>query len=241
MLRIAICNESAVYGEMIEKVVCEWSLQRQLNIQIRRFVTGEEILADIEQTGYFNIVLMDTGLRGNISGIDTAEKIRQIYEYFCLIFVSGEDKYYKEVLRLHPFQYLEKPISKRKLLDSLNQAVDKYQLIHETFSFRFKGTAYCVRLSEVLYFASDKRIIRICMEDGREYVFYGKLDELEEEIQKYTSRFFRVHQSFLVNGRQIEQYHSRFVIMRKGHRIPISTERKGYAAEIGVKNYNFGC
>lgn len=234
MLRIAICMETESYGRLVERTIDEWALQQQLNIQIKVFLTGEEVLVDIEQTGYFDIVLLDTCLKGNMSGINTAKKIRQIYEDFCLIFISGHDKYYKEAFRLHSYQYLEKPVVKGILLESLSQIAERYHVMNETFVFRFKGMAYCIRLSEVLYFTSDKRVIRICMEDGREFVFYEKLDELERQLQKYSSRFFRVHQSFLINGGQVEQYHPRFIVMRKGQRIPVSTDRKG------LKNYIYG-
>lgn len=231
MLRIAICMETKSYGELLERVIDEWALQEKLNVQRKMFLTGEEVLADIEQTGYFDVVLMDTGLKGNMSGINTAEKLRQIYKKFCLIFIAGHDKYYKEAFRLHSYQYLEKPVGKRILFESLNQAAE-YHLMNETFVFRFKGKAYCIRLLEVLYFTSDKRVIRIHMEDGREFVFYEKLDELERQLQKYSSRFFRVHQSFLINGRQVEQYHSKFIVMRKGQRIPVSTDIKGLKSYI---------
>lgn len=241
MLRIAICNGSAAYGGLVEGVICEWAQQRQINIQTRRFVTGEEILADIEQTGYYHIVLMDTCLSGKMSGIKTAETIRQIYEYFCLIFMSREERYDKEIFRLHPFRYFEVPIVRGNLYESLNQAVDRYQLMCEIFVFRFKGMTYCIRLSEVLYFVSDRRIIRIRMECGREYVFYGKLAELEKELEKYTIRFFRIHQSYLVNGRQIEQYHSKYVVMRNREMIPVSTDRRGSIPMDRIKNYIYGC
>lgn len=234
MLRIALCNEKASYGELLKRSIGEWALQRQINIQMKSFESGEEVLADIEQTGYFDIVLMDTALKGNMSGIDTAEGIRQIYEYFCLIFMSGHDRYDRRFLNLHPFQCLEKPVAKGKLFESLNRAVDRYRFLYEIFAFRFKGMTYCIRLQEVLYFASDRRVIRICMENGREYIFYEKLDELEKELQNYTAKFFRIHQSYLINGRQVEQHHPRYVVMRNKEMIPVSVDKRGNARALVI-------
>ncbi|MGN0377727.1 MAG: LytR/AlgR family response regulator transcription factor [Suilimivivens sp.] len=227
MIRIAICMETESYGKAVIGTVLEWAVQGQYNIQPKLFLTGEEVLADIEQTGYYDIVLMDMILKGKMSGMDTAREIRQIYKYFCLIFLSKQENYCNEVFRLHPFEYLEKPVRKRYLSESLSQAVESYHFMYETFAFRFKGRSYCIRLSEVLYFASDKRVIRIYMEDGIEYVFYGKLDELERKIEKYAARFFRVHQSYLINGKQVAQYHPKYVIMRNRKMIPISMDRRG--------------
>ncbi|MGN1180135.1 MAG: LytR/AlgR family response regulator transcription factor [Suilimivivens sp.] len=237
MIRIAICMETENYGKAVRDTVLEWAVQRQYNIQPRVFMTGEEVLADIEQSGYYDIVLMDMELKGKRNGMDTARQIRQIYQYFCLIFLSKQENYCNEIFRLHPFEYLEKPVRKRWLTESLSQAVESYHLMYETFAFRFRGRAYCIRLSEVLYFASDKRVIRIYMESGREYVFYEKLDELERKMEKYTSRFFRVHQSYLINGGQVEQCHTKYIIMRNREIIPVSVDRREKAGEIGIKNY----
>lgn len=241
MLRIAVCSEKAAYGELIEQSVKEWALQRQLNIQTRNFESGEEILADIEQTGYFDIILMDTALKGNINGMDTAERIRQIYEYFCLIFISGNKKYDKKIFELHPMRYLEKPVVKGKLFEGLDWAVDNYRFLYEIFAFRFRGVTYCIRLREVLYFASDRRVIRICMENGSEYMFYEKLDELEKKLQKYTIRFFRIHQSYLINGRQVEQHRPKSVIMRNKEMIPVSTDRRSVVETPEFKSYIYRC
>lgn len=236
MIRIGICSETAAFGDLLKRNIEEWGKRQRTNLQIKLFVTGEEILADIEQTGYFDILLMDTRLNGSISGIDTAWKVRQIYESFCLIFMFGKEKMYKEVMKLQPFRCLDKPIRKADLFEGLTQAADRYRLLQEIFVFRFKGITYCIRLREVLYFTSDRRVIRIYMENGREYVFYEKLDELEKKLQNSTAEFFRVHQSYLINVRQVEQYHYRFVIMRNKETIPISPDRRDIIKKKESKN-----
>ena len=66
------------------------------------------------------------------------------------------------------------------------------------------------------------------MENGREYLFYGKLDELEKELLKYSFRFYRIHQSYLINGRQVEQFHPRYVVMRNREKIPVTRTKKSW-------------
>ncbi len=59
MLRIAICDDAAAYGDWLAGFVEEWALGRRLNIQLRTFISGEELLADIEAKGYYDVVIMD--------------------------------------------------------------------------------------------------------------------------------------------------------------------------------------
>ncbi len=241
MLYIAICDDMEDYGELLAEIVAKWALERQINVQMKRFVSGEELLADIEATGYFDIILLDIVLNGGMDGIATARKIKEIYQHVCLIFISQHDTYYKEVFQVHPFQYLEKTASVKWIMEVLDQAEGNYRYLNEIFTFRFKGTTYSIRLREVLYFASDKRIIQIWMENGKVYTYYEKLDELQNKLEKYNNRFLRIHQSYLVNGRQILQFHPKYVVMQNQNILPISTGNKNsivqYHMELLHKNY----
>lgn len=241
MLRIAICDDVASYRELLAGIIEKWAVRRQINIQLKMFVSGEDLLADMEVTGYFDIVLLDIILEGGMDGVSIAQKIKEIYKHICLIFISQYDNYYKEAFQVHPFQYLEKTTSEKRIMEVLDQAEGNYRYLNELFVFRFKGTTYSIRLQEVLYFTSDKRIIQICMERGDVYTFYEKMGELQNKLERYNNRFLRIHQSYLVNGRQILQFHPRHVVMQNLDILPISSENRNrivkYHMELLRKNY----
>ena len=226
MLRIAICDDAAAYGDWLEEFVKGWAMERRFNIQIGKFISGEDLLADIEATGYYDVVLMDIVLRGGMTGSHTAERIKKIYKHICLIFVSQYDDYYKDVFHIHPFQYLEKAEQKGRLAESLDQAVGFYRYTKEIYTFQFKGINHGILLYEVLYFVSEGRVIRVFLENGSDYVFYGKLDELEKRLKKSNSQFVRIHKSYLVNGRQMERYSTKNVKLRNGMILPVSLNRR---------------
>ena len=64
------------------------------------------------------------------------------------------------------------------------------------------------------------------MENGDVYKFYKKLDDLEEQLKRFTSRFLRIHKSYLVNGSQILQFHPKYVVMRNKEQLSISAEKR---------------
>lgn len=227
MLRIAICDDAAAYGDWLEEFVKRWAMKRRLNVQVGTFISGEDLLADIEATGYYDVIFMDIDLKGGMDGIHTAERIKRIYKHICLIFVSQYDDYYKEVFRVHPFQYLEKTEQKGRLAESLDQAVGAYRHTREIYTFQFKGINHSILLYEVLYFVSEGRVIRVYMENGSKYVFYDKLDELEKRLKGSNSQFIRIHKSYLINGRQMEKYCMKSVKLRNGETLPVSLKRRG--------------
>lgn len=234
MLRIAICDDMAVYGKWLALIVEEWRIRRHINVQVKRFLSGEELLADMEETGYFDIVFMDIELGEGMSGLTAAARIKERYAHVCLIFLSQYD-YYKSAYQVHPFHYLDKASSGRKIMECLDQAEGKYRYLNEIFPFRFGGIRYSLLLKDILYFVSDRRVIRVCAENGSEFMFYGKMDELERKLKNYRTRFLRIHQSFLVNGSQVEQCHSRFLTMRNKERLPISMKKRSEVIRFHIE------
>ncbi len=226
MLRIAICDDLRENTQVVAAIVKEWALMKHLNIQLKQFVSGEDLLAELELKGDFNIVLLDIELEGGMDGITIAMKMREMNKHFCLIFISQYEDYYKEVFKAYPFQYLEKPVHKRRLMETLNRAVNSCPDINKNFVFQFKNLTYSIRLQEVLYFVSDKRVIRIYMENGDVYKFYEKMNELEERLKQSDFCFLRIHQSYLVNVEQIEQFHPKYIIARNKEMLPISVEKR---------------
>ena len=69
-------------------------------------------------------------------------------------------------------------------------------------------------------------VLRVFLENGSDYVFYGKLDELEKRLKKSNSQFVRIHKSYLVNGRQMERYSTKNVKLRNGMILPVSLNRR---------------
>lgn len=79
-------------------------------------------------------------------------------------------------------------------------------------------THYRIPLPGILYFASDRRLVR-CVTENRTYTFYGKLDTVATEV---GSDFIRVHQRYLVRAGAVDRIESSDVVLRSGERLPVS-------------------
>lgn len=230
MFRIAVCDDIPVYVEELAAGIETWAGQRHLNVHLERFFSGEEVLLNQEAAGDFTAVFMDIELEG-MDGMKAAVKLRERNRFVSIVFVSQYEQYLKQMFQVYPFQYIEKPVLRQKVYKVLDQIMEEHKLFYESFIFQYNRRIFNITLWDVLYFASERRIIKILMESGREYVFYEKLDSLERTLMDYSNHFIRIHQSYLVNGRQIEQCFPRQVMMRNGDVLPISRERKEKTVE----------
>lgn len=226
MLRIAVCDDIPFHVERLAECIEDWSRERRVVTQIMKFLSGEEILFEIENSGDFTAVFLDIELNG-INGIETAEKIREQNRFISVVFVSQYDTYFKEMFRgMYPVHFLEKPARRRRIFHIMDQIEEQQKYVYENFQFQYNHHIYSINLHEVMYFVSERRTVRILLETGREYRLYDKLDDVERMLKCYKNPFVRIHQSYLVNGFQIENYHRRRVMLRNKDILPISRSRK---------------
>ena len=71
----------------------------------------------------------------------------------------------------------------------------------KVFLCRSGETLYRIPKKSILYFRSDRRQVS-CVSTVRTYVFYGKLDEVEEAVGR---GFVRIHQRYLVRAGAVER------------------------------------
>lgn len=85
------------------------------------YESGEAFL-EAFRPGLFNAVFMDIMLAKNgLNGLETAEKLRAVAARIPLIFVSNERDYSLEGYRVHPLDYLLKPVDADTLAWCLNE------------------------------------------------------------------------------------------------------------------------
>lgn len=233
-MRIAVCADVPVYVEQLKKYIERWSAGRGIHVQLATFQNGEEVLFDLEAEGDFSAVFIDIRLY-RMDGIEAAVRIREQNPQTSIVFVSQYREYFNEMSRIYPFQYIKKPVTKQEIYIVLDKILEEQKIFYETFGFKYNRITYHITLWQVIYFVSDRRKIRVVMEDSKELIFYGKLNLLEKELSTYNHYFVRIHQSYLVNERQIEScFHNR-IRMRNGEQLPVSREKKNIVKQLCMK------
>ena len=62
MLRIAVCDDVPFYVEKLSESINGWAKQRRMNIQLKKYRNGEEVLLDFEVDGDFTAIFMNIEL-----------------------------------------------------------------------------------------------------------------------------------------------------------------------------------
>lgn len=202
MLRVGICDDSAE-----ARVALRAALERALDRRkgegaFFEFSSGEGLLRWLEKhAGELDMVFLDIEM-GELSGMETARRLRAADEGLQLVFVTGYTDYVFDGYSVGALGYLMKPPRPEQLDEVLDRGLEaRLREGDKAFVCRSGETMYRIPKKSIRYFASDRRQVT-CVSSARTYVFYGKLDEVERTVGE---GFVRIHQRYLVRSAAVDR------------------------------------
>ena len=186
--------------------------------RVLEFSSGEGLLRWVENhPGELNLIFLDMEM-GQLDGMETARRLRQIEESLPLVFVTGYTEHVFEGYTVGALGYLLKPVREDQLKEVLSRAAAALlREEEEVYLCRRGDVTYRIPRKKILYFTSDRRQVT-CVTTEKHYTFYGKLDQVEEELK---DSFVRIHQRYLVRTQAVQQISGSQVLVG-GQTLPIS-------------------
>lgn len=231
MLRVAVCEDILSELQTQKQIIQSIMTRLSQNVKIFGFRSGEELLMETDTTGNMDIVFLDVEMLG-ISGIETARILRERDSRVILIFVSCHNQYCKEMIEVQPYAFIDKPMSEEKIGKILKRVLETHLNSDDSYCFSYNKRQYNIPLYQIRFFQSDKRIVKIDtiqVAPETEYLFYGKLEEVERNLRKANVKFLRIRKSLLVNARFIKEYSADRIVLDNGREVEIS---KNYRDQV---------
>ncbi|WP_122639057.1 response regulator [Romboutsia sp. Marseille-P6047] len=112
MVRIAICEDEKETQILLESNLNNILKHTNKEYEIKKYSSGEELLES--ELNHIDILLLDIQM-GQINGMDTARKIREIDDNMEIIFITSLIDYVQEGYEVRAYRYLLKPIELEEL------------------------------------------------------------------------------------------------------------------------------
>lgn len=105
MIKIAVCDDD--YSSINKNIdyIKKYESEKNIPMSIDPYQSGEELLCSKKS---YDLIFLDVEM-GNLSGIDTAEKIRELDTHVQIVYITNYSKYWKTAYKVHAFDFLEKP------------------------------------------------------------------------------------------------------------------------------------
>lgn len=219
MLRIGLCDDVFDARFLLRSALERMLEAKQTAGQFYEFSSGEGLLQWMgNHAGELDLIFLDLEM-GGLDGMETARRLREADSGLQLVFVTGHGDRVYDGYRVGALGYLLKPPTAEQLRDILDRAQSAlYRELDRAYFCRSGDCYYRIPLQKILYFFSNRRQIT-CVTTGRQYVFYGKLDQVAQQL---GTPFVRIHQRYLVRAGAVVQMDSAEVELTDGTRLPVS-------------------
>ena len=214
MIKIAICDDEKKYRDEIESFFIKYKEDYLVESYDRVSAISDAEILDVD------IFFLDIEI-GEDNGISFARKIKAIKNESVIIFITNHVSYISEAFQVNAFQYILKPIDKKKLQSELARAVLHIQLNYKKILF-YGNEDHVIECKNILYIENSyasKRVF-VTLVSGEKLVCNNKFVDLLSQMSSHS--FCRTHNSFIVSLDNIRKIAYESVIMVDGQEIPIS-------------------
>ena len=174
---------------------------------------GSEVIERFDQTRP-DVVLMDVEMPG-MNGIECGKAIQDRAPKTIIIFATAHEEYMKSAFELYAFDYLVKPFSMERALNTLSLARERLSERRAVCAARPASSGAPRRMmvkhrdgvslvdpEDILMVQREDRATAILLRDGRKLLTADPLGEIAERLPEEL--FFRAHRSYIINLDQID-------------------------------------
>lgn len=130
-LNIAICDDEIKCINLLCRFLNEYSFRFDIDFRISSFSSGKDLINSYNKSEKYNILFLDIELPKE-NGIDIAYTVKHYFDKNVLcIFVSNYPKYMYDCFSVHPYQFIQKPITAaiiEKLMSDIISDIDEQSI-----------------------------------------------------------------------------------------------------------------
>ena len=219
MIRVAICEDEKETQSLIENYLHNILKNINIEYEIQKYSLGEELLGS--NLKEIDILLLDIQM-GQINGMDTARKIREVDNKMEIIFITSLIDYVQDGYEVRAYRYLLKPIELEELKKHVLTCIKEIENKNNYILIKNKSNTYKIQSNEIKYIEVQKKNMLIHTINKTFDVRYS-LEKIEKDLK--LDKFIRCHKSFLINLSYVENIKLNTAILESGEEVPISRYR----------------
>lgn len=235
-MNIVICDDVKEYIEKECNIIKKYMEQKNINVFIQKYTSGSTMLMECNLKK-IDILFLDVEMEEK-NGMEVAEEIRRQGLGMYIVYVSAHIKYASDGYKYDAFRYvLKNNMLQQGIEESLDAILKRIKDKSDKVMFSFVDGNVALNISSLQHIESmGHKLIFFVYENAqiKTYEMYGKMSTYEKELKKYG--FARVHQSFLVNMRQIVGHKRYEIELSSGQIITIPRARYNEVVQQICKN-----
>lgn len=219
MVKIAVCEDEPHLLATITGMVREDLAARGVAGAVDTFAAGEQLLLASDA---YDIVFMDIGLAG-LDGMEVARRLHARDSRTAFLFLTSHKSYALDAFAVQAVHYLVKPATMEDIHEGMDRALQRMGFEDSRgLMITAGGARRTVLFRDILCCEVMNHTLHVQLE-GEQVAFYGKLDDLMNQLD---DRFFRCHRSVVVNLSHVEHLAEDAVVLTGGVRAPLARRKR---------------
>lgn len=231
MVRLAICDDEPKQCDLLNNLLTSYMAARESTpMKLSIFSSGEDLLAAVEESGSFDIYLLDIVMPG-ISGIELGVRLREIQAEGSIIYLSISPEFAVDSYAARAFYYLMKPPDPVQLFSVLDRAIEELEKQRSAcITVKIHDGWRLLRMDQVMYAELSGRTVRYHLTGGEQVDSITVRMSFQDAIAPLLAdhRFFLCGASFAANLHYVTAVERDCFVMDNGHQVPLS---RGLAAQ----------
>ncbi|MEB2300159.1 LytTR family DNA-binding domain-containing protein [Lysinibacillus xylanilyticus] len=233
MIKVFVCEDNEKQRKNITNIIQNYLLMQDYDMQFE-FSTADPsaILSHMQQHSTNNgLYFLDVDLNAEINGIALGLEIRKLDSSAKIVFITTHTEltYLTFLYKVEAMDYIPKDdhkIMQNKIIECIDIAMERYlntgNITEENIVVKAGDASIRLKVNEIKFIESSsvphKLIVHL---DNRKVEYYGKI----KEVENLSSKFYRCHQSFVVNINNVQEIDkkNRIITMKDGEVCYVST------------------
>lgn len=219
MYNIGICDDERDTCAQIADMVYEYDKRNKVGIEVSIWNTGEALYRDLMKNKSVDLLFLDIELVST-DGIQIGKLIRHELENqdIGIVYISAKSSYALELFKIHPLDFLIKPVKMQDISDTIDEALRLYNRYNTVFEYRTNGYNCKIPYKDIIYFYSENKKINM-VTAAQTIQFTGKIKDLAGVM---PGNFIQIHQSYIINMNHMSECSYELVKMNGGASLNIS-------------------
>ena len=219
-MHIALVDDRPDAQIKLSDILNEYAARNGLHFDLHPFSSGESLL-EAYSSHHFSVIFLDVFMDG-ISGIETAEKIREMDEDVCLIFLTASDEHQAQAIHWHVFDYISKDEGPDAIFHVMDRLLRRH--VHETgpsLTFSVEKTEITLPYNDLVCLTADRNYLVIHSRQKKKYRTRMTLSSVWAQLER-DGRFLQVLRGVVVNMDYITDITGSTCCLQGDLRLPVS-------------------
>lgn len=227
--RIAVCDDSTEYADIITNTITLIIENSKLNCILYTYTSSKELIANHEKN-HFDIVFLDMEMPEQ-NGVETGLIIKSIAKNTIIVYITAHQGYAYDSYKVKAEEYLLKPVEYTDLENTIMSCIEKLGTKKERKFLDINDTSRNFRriyIDSIIYIQreKDRKIYINCM-NKKTIVISETVQNLEKKLAS-NKNIIKANQGCLINLNNVSKITKDIITFCDGSTVKISESRLPY-------------